>query len=413
MIPLMKPFFDHQELEEVAESINSGWVTQGPKVKRFEEQFCKYVGSNYACAVSNCTSALVMALKAVGVSPGDVVITTSHTFIATANAIRFCGAEPVFVDIDPDNLNIDLTCLEEVLANEFEVKDGDYHYKNRQQLLKNVESPLNDSKNEKAKLSALLIVHQIGVPADLVELVALSKKLNIPLVEDAACAIGSEIEVDGQFEKIGKPQGEIACFSFHPRKVITTGDGGMLTTNSKKYDDFFRLYRQHGMNVTDQQRHESKSIIVENYITTGFNFRLSDIQACFGIAQLNKIESIISKRRELAGYYQDQLSSMKSITLMLAPPNKKYNWQSYPVFFNSAGPNTALELLEKLKLKGVSAKRGIGCCHQETPYLAGQSNKLLESSESRTLNTIFLPLYHQMTQEDLDFVVKSLKEIID
>ena len=196
-IAVARPELDEREADAVRRVVLSGWVTQGPEVAAFEREFAQLVGAPHACAVSNCTTALHLALMAVGVGPGDEVITVSHTFVATANAIRYCGATPVFVDIETDGFNIDPEPVERAIT---------------------------------PRTKAILCVHQLGMPCDLARLMEIGRRHGIVVIEDAACAIGSEILWDGEWQKIGKPHADIACFSFHPRKVVTTGDGGMLTT---------------------------------------------------------------------------------------------------------------------------------------------------------------------------------------
>ncbi len=272
MIPITKPMMDEREAEAARRAILSGWVSQGPEVAAFEREFAEFVGAPHACAVSSCTTALHLALLAVGVQPGDEVITVSHSYIATANAIRYCGAVPVFVDIDPATFNLDPAHIENAVT---------------------------------GRTRAVLCVHQMGMPCDLAGILQAAGRHALPVVEDAACAIGSEVLWDGRWEKIGKPHGDVACFSFHPRKVISTGDGGMLTTANADWDRQFRLLRQHGMSVPDTVRHGSREVIFESYPMLGFNYRMTDIQAAVGREQLKRLPEIVEApaqpRRALPG----------------------------------------------------------------------------------------------------------------
>jgi perosamine synthetase len=284
-IPIAKPWLGEAEAEAASRAILSGWVTQGPEVAAFEQEFATYVGANSACAVSNCTTALHLALLAVGVQPGDEVITVSHSYIATANSIRYCGAIPVFVDIEPQTYNINPMLIENVISDRLQ-------------------------RGIAERTRAILIVHQIGMPCDLKAILDIAHRYNLPVIEDAACAIGSEILWDGNWEKIGKPHGDIACFSFHPRKVITTGDGGMLTTNNPQWDQQFRLWRQHGMSIPDTVRHGAKQVIFESYPMLGYNYRMTDIQAAVGREQLKRLPEIVERRRYLAQQYQEKLADV-------------------------------------------------------------------------------------------------------
>ncbi|GJD16215.1 DegT/DnrJ/EryC1/StrS aminotransferase [Rivularia sp. IAM M-261] len=378
-IPIMMPWMGEAEAEAARRAIMSGWVTQGPEVGAFEEEFATYVGAKYACAVSNCTTALHLALLAVGVQPGDEVITVSHSYIATANSIRYCGAIPVFVDIEPQNYNINPVLIEDVIS---------------------------------SRTRAILVVHQMGMPCDLKAILDIAQRYKLPVIEDAACAIGSEILWDGVWEKIGKPHGDIACFSFHPRKVITTGDGGMLTTNNPEWDKQFRLWRQHGMSVPDTVRHGAKKVIFESYPMLGYNYRMTDIQAAVGREQLKRLPEIVERRRYLAQRYQEQLADVPGLKLPTEPSWAHSNWQSFCVRLTEKYDQ--VEVMQKMLDAGIATRRGIMCTHREPAYQiktwsCGVEPKSLSESEQAQDNCILLPLFHHMTQQEQDHVMKVLK----
>ncbi|MBE8986226.1 DegT/DnrJ/EryC1/StrS family aminotransferase [Nostoc sp. LEGE 12450] len=380
---------DEAEAEAAKRPIMSGWVTQGPEVAGFEQEFAAYVGANYACAVSNCTTALHLALLAVGVKPGDEVITVSHSYIATANSIRYCGAIPVFVDIEPQTYNINPMLIEDALSD---------------------------------RTRAILIVHQIGMSCDLKAILDIAHHHGLPVVEDAACAIGSEIFWNGQWEKIGKPHGDIACFSFHPRKVISTGDGGMLTTNNPEWDKQFRLWRQHGMSVPDTVRHGAKQVIFESYPMLGYNYRMTDIQAAVGREQLKRLPEIVERRRYLAQQYQEKLQDVPGLKLPTEPSWAKSNWQSFCVRLTDRCDQ--LQAMQRMLDAGIATRRGIMCAHREIAYQTeawscgvepkacecqvGKCDRLSESEQAQD-HTVLLPLFHQMTEQEQDYVVEVLK----
>lgn len=393
MIPIALPWLDEREAAAARRAILSGWVTQGPEVAAFEREFCEYVGAKHACAVSSCTTALHLALHAVGVGPGDEVITVSHSFIATANAIRYCGAMPVFVDIQPETFNIDPARVEAAIS---------------------------------PKTKAILAVHQIGMPCDLAALLPIARRRKLPLIEDAACAIGSEIRWDGRWEKIGKPHADIACFSFHPRKLVTTGDGGMLTTESDALDAKFRLLRQHGMSVPDTVRHGAKQVIFEGYPELGFNYRMTDIQAAVGREQLKKLPEIIARRRKLAALYDSLLAEVEGATPPRQPEWARSNFQSYAVRLDARFDQRTV--MQELLQSGISTRRGIMCAHREAAYPRGSWScgpshptcdcppgacRHLRESEAGQDSTILLPLYHQMSDDDPQRVVAAVRSVLE
>jgi dTDP-4-amino-4,6-dideoxygalactose transaminase len=379
MIPIARPFLDEREADAVRRVILSGWITQGPEVAGFEREFSECVGAPHACAVSNCTTALHLALLAAGVRPGDEVITVSHSYIATANSVRYCGATPVFVDIDPDTFNIDPDLIEAAV------------------------SPLT---------RAILCVHQIGMPCDLGRIVQIAEKHSLPLIEDAACAIGSEILLNGKWERIGRPHGDAACFSFHPRKILSTGDGGMITTKHKDWDARFRLWRQHGMSVPDTVRHASNSIIFETYPELGYNYRMTDVQAAIGRQQLNRLPEIVSRRREMADVYRSLLGDIPNLRLPAEAKWARSNWQSYCVrLLNGFAQRPVMQALLD---RGISTRRGIMCAHREPAYQnqPWRSVGPLIASERAQDECILLPLYHQLTREEQQFIASHLRTIL-
>lgn len=378
MIPIIKPLMDEREAAAARRAILSGWVTQGPEVQAFEQEFAACVGAPHACAVSSCTTALHLALLAAGVQAGDEVITVSHSFIATANSILYCRATPVFVDIDPWTLNL------------------------RPDL---VEAAITD------KTRAILCVHQLGMPCDLPALLAIARRRNLVLIEDAACAIGSEIRFNGQWERIGKPHGDIACFSFHPRKIVTTGDGGMLTTANPDFDRKFRLLRQHGMSVPDRARHEANQVMFESYDEVGFNYRLSDIQAAVGREQLRRLPEVVEQRRALARKYLRMLAAIDGLGLPIEPSWAKSNWQSLCVRL-PPGRNQR-QVMQRMLEAGVSTRRGVMCAHREPAYADSSRHRVagsLQRSEEAQDQCIILPLFHSLTETEQEQVVESLSK---
>jgi perosamine synthetase len=374
-IPIAKPLFGKEDAEAAAQAVLSGWVSQGPQVRAFEREFASYVGAPHAVAVSSCTAALHLALVAAGVKFGDEVITVSHSFIATANVIRYCGAVPVFVDIELSTFNMDPSLIEAAVS---------------------------------PRTRAVLCVHQIGMPCNLSKILAVARRHGLKVIEDAACAVGSEILVDGKWQRIGRPHGDLCCFSFHPRKVITTGDGGMITTADDGVDAQLRLLRQHGMSVSDSVRHQANSVIFEDYVLLGYNYRLTDIQAAVGREQLKKLSSFIIERRELAERYRALLASVEDVVVPIDSNWTRTNWQSYCVLLPEGSDQHAV--MQHMLSAGVATRRGIMCSHREPAYRGLRVPFPLPNSEAAQDRGILLPIYQGMTQEDQIRVVATLKQ---
>jgi dTDP-4-amino-4,6-dideoxygalactose transaminase len=373
-IPIARPSLGKEEAAAARDAILSGWVTQGPQVAAFEEEFAAFVGAPHAVAVSNCTTALHLALHTLGVGPGDEVVTVSHSFIATANVVRYCGARPVFVDIDPRTYNVDVAELERAIT---------------------------------PRTKALLPVHQMGLPCDMGAVLAVAARHNLPVVEDAACAIGSELRVGEQWERVGRPHGTVACFSFHPRKILTTGDGGMLTTRDPELARRFRLLRQHGMSVSDRERHHADAVIFEEYPVLGFNYRMTDIQAAVGRVQLKRLPGLLAERREMAEEYTRVLGEIPGLVPPWELAYARTNFQSYPLRVTAEYPLSRDELMRKLLKLGISTRRGIMNSHQEVPY-AGYCPDGLPHSEGARDSVVLLPLFAGMSHDDWTRVVEAL-----
>jgi dTDP-4-amino-4,6-dideoxygalactose transaminase len=378
MIPITRPSIDDREVDAVAAVIRSGWLSQGEQVAAFEREFGAFVGAPFACAVSNCTTALHLALLACGVGPGDEVATVSHSFIATANVIQQCGAKPVFVDIEASGFNIDPAAAQRAVG---------------------------------PRTKAILCVHQMGMPCDLAALRMIADASGAPLIEDAACAAGSEILRNGEWAPIGAPHGDIACFSFHPRKLITTGEGGMLTTRDESLDRRFRLLRQHGMSVPDTVRHGSARVVFEQYPVPGFNYRMTDLQAAIGRVQLARLPEIVARRRALAARYDQLISGVAGVIAPAEPEWARSNWQSYCV---RVDPDLdQRRLMQAMLDRGVATRRGIMNAHSEPAYAGATAPGALPHSEAARDCGIILPLFPDMRDEEQSEVVAALAAALE
>ncbi len=370
MIPVMRPWLGEQEARAAADAVSSGWVAQGPRVAEFETRFAAHVGAAHGVAVSSCTTALHLALHLLGVGAGDEVVVPSFSFVATANCAQYVGARPVFADVEQDDGNLSVRTVEPVLTD---------------------------------RTRAVIVVHQGGVPADVEPLRRLCDSRGIALVEDAACAAGSRYH--------GAPVGagsHLAAWSFHPRKLLTTGEGGMLTTTDASVAERARRLREHGMNMSAAARHASSQPVIESYLEVGFNYRMTDIQAAVGLVQLGKLDAMVDRRRELAARYTAMLADVPGVRPVRDPAWGETNFQSFWVELDDDYPLTRNELLAALAAAGVSARAGIMAAHRQPAY-AGHPHVALPATERLTDSTLILPLFHTMQEREQEVVVGAVR----
>jgi perosamine synthetase len=373
-IPVARPSIGDREELAVLEVLRSGWITQGPRVAEFERAFSAYIGCRHAIAVSSCTTALQLALLAQGVGPGDEVICPSLSFIATANSIASTGATPVFADIDLGTYNLDPAQLEGLITE---------------------------------RTRAILVVHQIGLAAEMDALSAIAQRYGLPIIEDAACAIGSSYKN----ELIGRPIGRMACFSFHPRKILTTGEGGMITTDEDELAERLRRLRQHAMSLSDVARHNARTIAAETYDEVGYNYRMTDMQAAIGLVQLDRLPGFLARRRALAANYTQALQSLDWLECPTVPANTAHNYQSYMVRLTDAAPATRDSIMQTLHERNISTRRSIMAIHREAPYRSSRWEASLPVTNRVTETGFILPLFHEMTEEDQNRVIDALGNI--
>jgi len=380
-IPLARPTTDEQDVAAVAAVIRSGWLTQGPAVAAFEAAFCQRTGAPHAVAVSNCTSALHLAFVALGIGPGDEVICPSMSFIATANAIVHAGAQPVFADVDDRTFNITAETVSRCLT---------------------------------PRTRAILLVHQIGLPADLDEVAALARDRGLGLVEDAACAIGSTYK--------GRPIGSavlgaqapspgitgLCCFSFHPRKLIATGDGGMIALGDSEQAARLRRLRQQGMSVSDLERHRSARVVTETYPEVGYNYRLTDVQAALGVTQLSRLDDMLVRRREQAARYDAAFASQSRLLVPQVAADRTTNYQSYMLSIDGASAAERDAIMNSLLDRRIASRRGVMCAHREPPYRGTPAPGGLSGSERASDRAICLPIFHDLTATDQDRVIEGV-----
>jgi perosamine synthetase len=367
-IPFARPYLTGDEGAALAEVIGSRWLSQGPRVRAFEEAFAERVGAPEAVATTSCTTALHLALYASGVGPGDEVIIPSLSFIATANAVWQCGAQPVFADIEPRTYNLDPAAAERAIT---------------------------------SRTKVIMPVHQVGLPADMDRFLDLAGRYGVAIVEDAACAIGATYK--------GRPIGSIAplaCFSLHPRKVITTGEGGMIAVHDPEVAERLRRLRAHAMDVSDLARHNARDVVIETYPERGFNARMTDMQAAVGLCQLEILDDILDKRRRLAGRYTTALQRIPGLEAPYDPPYAVRAWQSYCMRVTDLAAVGRTELMRRLLADGIPTRRGVMAIHLEKAY-AGASRRL-EHTEAAARDVVMLPLFPDLTDEQQDYVIDRL-----
>jgi dTDP-4-amino-4,6-dideoxygalactose transaminase len=368
-IPIARPELGEAEWTAVRQVIESGWVTQGPRVAEFEEAIAQMCGAAHAVALSSCTTALHLALLCAGVGDGDEVIVPSMSFIATANVVVHAGGVPVFAEVDAKTFNLDIDDVRRRIT---------------------------------AHTKAIILVHQLGLPADIDAFHTLAGERGLKIIEDAACAIGSRYR--------GRPIGshsDLVCFSFHPRKVLTTGDGGMVTTSSEEHAARMRLLRHHGMTLSDSVRHGATQVMRESYAEIGYNYRMTDIQAAVGIEQLKRLPAMLERRKELARRYDALLAGHAVIRTPFVPAGVEWNVQSYAVRlegFDAAGRDA---VMQHLLDAGIATRAGVMTAHREPAYAARQRVSL-PVSETASDHSLILPLFPSLTSREQEEVATAL-----
>jgi perosamine synthetase len=367
-IPFSRPYYPGGESDAVAAVIASRWITQGPRVQEFESAFAARMGARHAVAVSNGTAALYLTLYALGVGPGDEVIVPSLSFVATANVVCQCGARPIFADVDPVTYNLDPEAAEAGVT---------------------------------PRTRVVMPVHQIGLAADMDAFAELADRRGLLLLADAAPAVGARY-CGREMGELGSP----ACFSLHARKVITTGEGGMITTDDGALAGHLRRLRHHGMDLSDLVRSEARDVVFESYPERGFNQRLTDIQAAIGLCQLAALDEILVRRRRLAERYTAALADHPWLETPVVPADREHSWQSYAVRLAPDAPMDRTSLMRALLADGISSRRGVTAIHHEAPYRHGAID--LPHTEAAAAQVLLLPLFPELSDLDQDRVVAAL-----
>ncbi|MBU1419940.1 MAG: DegT/DnrJ/EryC1/StrS family aminotransferase [Proteobacteria bacterium] len=376
IIPISQPALGEEEWQALREPVLSGWVTQGPKVAEFERQFSKHHRVKHAIAVSSCTTGLHLALLAMGVGQGDEVIVPAFTWIATANVVLHCGATPVFVDIDRLTYNLSLAELVQKVT---------------------------------ARTKVVVPVHLFGRCSDIAAIRALLPA-DVKILEDAACAVGASLR--------GIPagsQGDAAAFSFHPRKVITTGEGGMVTTNNDELAEIMNQLRNHGATVSEEQRHIGpKPYILPDFNLPGYNYRMTDLQGAIGVVQLSKLEALIKERSKWANWYKQRLSCIEWLRCPEESIDGNDSWQAYVVYvYPDKSPMTRNDIMEILLGKGIATRPGTHAVHMTNFYRRKFNIRPEQFPNAMDCDgqTIAIPLHNNMSAQDYEYVVEQLKSI--
>ncbi|EKE00955.1 MAG: hypothetical protein ACD_21C00250G0028 [uncultured bacterium] len=376
-IPIAIPSLGDEEWQAIREPLLSGWLTQGPKVAQFEKDFAKMHLVNHAIAVTSCTTGLHLALKALGVGPGDEVIVPAFTWIATANAALYCGATPIFCDVDRTTFNI-------------KVED------------------ITSKITERTK--AIIPVHLFGLCADIDTIRAIIPP-HVKILEDAACAAGASYK-----NRSAGSLGDIAAFSFHPRKSITTGEGGMVTTNDKELAHLSETMRNHGAEIPEEVRHHStKPYLLPDFKMLGFNYRMTDLQAAVGLVQLKKLRAFIAERQIWANYYRDNLKNVPWLKPQATPDYiTQPAWQAYVCYVDpEKSPLPRNNIMDILQQKGIATRPGTHAVHMLSFYKEKYDIHPDDYPGAKACdqNTMAIPLHNKMVKEDFDYVIEALHAI--